>query len=199
MSVELARDADGAITAHVRDEGSWRPIPDDKGYRGRGLELIRDVSSRMHLHHGPDGTDVRFALPPSGGPHTPVDPAAARPAGPALPGPATLRIIDSDSDGDGDGVVGRTVEVRGELDLPGVQGVRDELLACADAGGTLTLDLHATIYLASAGVALLVEADRRVRSAGGRLRVLVAGRDVVRRALALSGVDGMLEVLDAGG
>jgi hypothetical protein len=29
--------------------------------------------------------------------------------------------------------------------------------------------------------------------------VLVAGGDVVRRALALSGVDGMLEVLDANG
>jgi hypothetical protein len=43
---------------------------------------------------------------------------------------------------------------------------------------------------------MLVEADRRVRAAGGRLRVLVAPGDVVRRALALSGVDGLLDVLD---
>jgi anti-anti-sigma factor len=90
----------------------------------------------------------------------------------------------------------RTAEIRGELDLAGVRGVGDELLACADAGGALTVDLRATTYLASAGVALLVEADRRVRAAGGRLRVLVSPGDVVRRALALSGVDGLLDVRD---
>jgi anti-anti-sigma factor len=194
MSVELARDTDGAINARVRDEGSWRPIPDDKGYRGRGLELIRDVSSRMQLHHGPEGTEVRFTLPPSGAPQVPVD-LAAHPVTPAPAGPAALRIRDDA----GDGTAGRTVEILGELDLAGVRGVRDGLLACADAGGALTVDLHATTYLASAGVALLVESDRRVRSAGGRLRVLVARDDVVRRALALSGVDGLLEVLDADG
>jgi anti-anti-sigma factor len=194
MSVELARDADGAIEAHVRDEGSWRPAPDDKGYRGRGLELIRDVSSRMQLHHGTGGTEVRFALPPSGAPPSPVDPTA-RPVPQARPGPARLRIVE----GAGAGRTGRTVEVHGELDLAGVQGVRDELMALTGSGETLTLDLRATTYLASAGVALLVEADRQVRSTSGRLRVLVAGGDVVGRALALSGVDGLLEVLDATG
>jgi anti-anti-sigma factor len=192
MSVELARVADGAVEAHVHDEGRWRPAPADKGYRGRGLELIRDVSSRMQLHHGAEGTEVRFALPPSGAPPTAVD-ATARPVPPPRPGPARLRVVE----GAGDGRTGRTVEVHGELDLAGVQGVRDELMALADGGETLTLDLRTTTYLASAGVALLVEADRRVRSTSGRLRVVVAGGDVVRRALALSGVDGLLEVLDA--
>jgi anti-anti-sigma factor len=204
MSVELARDADGGIDAHVRDEGSWRPIPDDKGYRGRGLELIRDVSSRMQLHHGPEGTEVRFTLPPSDPRPGPVDLVAARPITPAPPGPAALRIRSAGGPGAtdtgaSDAGAGHIVEVHGELDLAGVRAVRDELLSCADVGGALTVDLHATTYLASAGVALLVEADRRVRSAGGRLRVLVARGDVVRRALALSGVDGLLEVLDAEG
>ncbi len=198
MAVELARDADGGIDAHVRDEGSWRPIPDDKGYRGRGLELIRDVSSRMQLHHGPEGTEVRFTLPPSDPRPGPVDLAAARPITPAPPGPAALRIRSADGGGP-DGGGEHIVAIHGELDLAGVRAVRDELLTCADTGGVLTVDLHATTYLASAGVALLVEADRRVRSAGGRLRVLVARGDVVRRALALSGVDGLLEVLDAEG
>jgi anti-anti-sigma factor len=193
MSVELARDADGGIEAHVRDEGSWRPIPQEKGYRGRGLELIRDVSSRMRLHHGSDGTEVRFTLPPSA-PHLAADPAPATAVAPAPPGPATLRIASGAQDG-GAG----TVEVRGELDLAGVRGVGDELLACAAAGGDLTVDLRATTYLASAGVALLVEADRRVRGAGGRLRVLVTPGAVVRRALTLSGVDELLEVLDTEG
>jgi anti-anti-sigma factor len=96
--------------------------------------------------------------------------------------------------GAGDG--GATVEIGGELDLAGVRGVGDELLACADTAGVLTVDLRTTTYLASAGVALLVEADRRVRAAGGRLRVLVSPGDVVRRALALSGVDGLLDVRD---
>jgi anti-anti-sigma factor len=91
------------------------------------------------------------------------------------------------------------VEIHGELDLAGVRGVGDELLACAGTGRALTVDLRATTYLASAGVALLVEADRRVRASGGRLRVLVSPGDVVRRALALSGVDGLFEVLDGEG
>jgi anti-anti-sigma factor len=101
-----------------------------------------------------------------------------------------LRITGDGEDG------ARTVEVRGELDLAGVRAVSDELLARTDAGGTLTVDLRATTYLASAGVALLVEADRRVRSAGGKLRLRVAAGDVVRRALSLSGVDALLDVLD---
>ncbi|QYN31908.1 SpoIIE family protein phosphatase [Pseudonocardia sp. DSM 110487] len=195
MSVELTRDRDGGIDAHVRDEGSWRPIPEEKGYRGRGLELIRDVSRRMRLHHGPDGTEVRFTLPPSG--HSPASagtgPAthvAASLVSPDPPGPATLHVADGGAS---------TVEIRGELDLAGVRGVGDELLACADAGGDITVDLRATTYLASAGIAMLVEADRRVRAAGGRLRVLVAPGDLVRRALALSGVDGLLDVLDGDG
>jgi anti-anti-sigma factor len=191
MSVGLARNPEGGIDAHVRDEGRWRPIPDDKGYRGRGLELIRDVSARMRLHHGPEGTEVRFSLPPSGSPSTPADPPAAAQVTPVAPGPATLRIAGGAEDS-GAG----TVEVHGELDLAGVRGIGDELLACADAGGTLTVDLRPTTYLASAGVALLVDADRRVRSAGGRLRVLVAPGELVRRALSLSGVDTLLDVED---
>ncbi|MHA6618152.1 SpoIIE family protein phosphatase [Pseudonocardia sp. DLS-67] len=197
MWVELTRDPDGGIDAHVRDEGSWQPVPNEKGYRGRGLELIRDVSGGMRLHHGPEGTDVRFRLAPTGSPTdsptTPAGPAVATQVAPALRGPAALRVAGGTEDG-GAG----TVEVRGELDLAGVRAVGDELLACADAGGTLTVDLRPTTYLASAGVALLVEADRRVRSAGGTLRVRVAGGDVVRRALNLTGVDALLEVLDSG-
>ncbi|HYH29471.1 MAG TPA: SpoIIE family protein phosphatase [Pseudonocardia sp.] len=188
MSVELFRDVDGGVHAHVRDEGSWRPVPEDKGYRGRGLELIRDVSSGMRLHHGPEGTEVRFALLPSGGAQPAARTDAPPASAPAPSGPAALR----------DGPDARTVQVHGELDLAGVRGVRDELLDRAGADGELTLDLRPTTYLASAGVALLVEADRAARAAGGRLRVLVAPADVVRRALALSGVDGLLEVQDAG-
>ncbi|OLT00385.1 hypothetical protein BJF90_35510 [Pseudonocardia sp. CNS-004] len=211
MSVELTRDPDGVIEARVRDEGSWRPIPDDKGYRGRGLELIRDVSGGMRLHHGPQGTEVRFRVALSGSAAAPAPAPATDTTGtettgtettgtdtasdtadrtPPRPGPATLRITGDGEDG------ARTVEVRGELDLAGVRAVSDELLARTDAGGTLTVDLRATTYLASAGVALLVEADRRVRSAGGKLRLRVAAGDVVRRALSLSGVDALLDVLD---
>jgi anti-anti-sigma factor len=106
-------------------------------------------------------------------------------------GPAALRV--------GGRPDGRTVEVHGELDLAGVRGVRDELLRAVTAGSGLTVDLRPTTYLASAGVALLVEADRTARAAGARLRLLVAPADVVRRALALSGVDNLLEVHDSDG
>ncbi|GAA1258393.1 hypothetical protein GCM10009609_21770 [Pseudonocardia aurantiaca] len=186
MAVELSRDPDGTVRARVRDEGSWRPPPDDRGYRGRGLELIRDVSSRMELDRGPTGTEVRFTLTPS--------PASARSRPPVAVPPAAntaLRLLH--------GPGGRRIEIIGDLDLAGAQAIRDELTVAVRGGPDVTVDLRATTYLASAGIALLVEADRAARADGGRLRLEVSPHDVVRRALALSGVDGALEVDDGPG
>ena len=182
MAVELRHDAGGAVRARVRDEGSWRPAPDDKGYRGRGLDLIRDVSSRMELDRGPAGTEVRFTLSPFWAP-------TAAPPAPGANAPAEVQV---------DGAQGEVgVTVVGDLDLAGVQAVRDRLVdAVSGTTGVVTIDLRETGYLASAGIALLVEVDRVARVSGGRLRLLVSAGDVVRRALRLSGVDGVLEVLD---
>ncbi|OLT14374.1 hypothetical protein BJF78_02920 [Pseudonocardia sp. CNS-139] len=190
MTVELSRAPDGGIAARVRDEGAWRPPPADRGYRGRGLELIRDVTRDMALDRGSvaagdgPGTEVRFTLVPA--PVPAPAPQRAAPAAPAPPVNATVRVAD-----DPDGV---RVAVAGDLDLAGVRAVRDELTAAAGTGRDVTVDLRATTYLASAGIALLMEAERAARAAGGRLRLVVAPHDVVRRGLALSGVDSVLPV-----
>jgi anti-anti-sigma factor len=88
---------------------------------------------------------------------------------------------------------GTTVEVIGDLDLAGVQAVRAALLERIRAG-TTTVDLRGTAYLASAGVALLAEADRVARGAGRRLRLVARAGGAVRRMLELAGIDRVVEV-----
>ena len=44
----------------VRDRGEWRPPPVDPGFRGRGLVMIRSMSSWAEIEPGPDGTTVRM-------------------------------------------------------------------------------------------------------------------------------------------
>ena len=44
----------------VRDRGDWRPPPVDPGFRGRGLVMIRSMSSWAEIEPGPDGTTVRM-------------------------------------------------------------------------------------------------------------------------------------------
>jgi anti-sigma regulatory factor (Ser/Thr protein kinase) len=67
-SYRVARDADGGIRVEVRDTGVWRPPPADKGFRGRGLDLIHALGSDVEISHRPGatGTSVRFRMPPGG-------------------------------------------------------------------------------------------------------------------------------------
>jgi PAS domain S-box-containing protein len=55
---------DGGIDVRVDDFGTWRPVPADPGFRGRGLMLIRELAEDVVLEpsdHG--GTTVRFRMP----------------------------------------------------------------------------------------------------------------------------------------
>jgi anti-sigma regulatory factor (Ser/Thr protein kinase) len=42
----------------VSDSGTWRPPPADPGTRGRGLPMMRQLSSVFSLHHDAGGTTV---------------------------------------------------------------------------------------------------------------------------------------------
>jgi serine/threonine-protein kinase RsbW len=42
----------------VSDSGTWRPPPADPGSRGRGLPIMRQLSSVFSLHHDEGGTTV---------------------------------------------------------------------------------------------------------------------------------------------
>ena len=164
--------ADGPVPVRVLD-----------GVR-RGLDLIREVGEDVVVATGEDGqgTEVRFVFPaqPAVAPSTPgvLSRQAAAPIT-----PTTLRTAPS----------GTTVAVIGDLDLAGVQAVRAALLERIRAGAA-TVDLRGTAYLASAGVALLAEADRVARGAGRRLRLVARAGGAVRRMLELAGIDRVVEV-----
>jgi serine/threonine-protein kinase RsbW len=43
----------------VTDQGRWRP-PQEPGYRGRGLRMMRSLSTEVHLHRTAQGTTVQL-------------------------------------------------------------------------------------------------------------------------------------------
>ena len=65
----VTRAGDGAVDVVVRDEGRWRPPPADSGSRGRGLALIRRLTTDVEVEHptADGGTAVRFRLLPAAG------------------------------------------------------------------------------------------------------------------------------------
>lgn len=81
----------------------------------------------------------------------------------------------------------------GELDIATAGQLDTQLRELGDAGfGELVLDLGQLTFIASDGAHLLLEADRRARQAGSRLRILRGGA-TIDRLLALTGVDRQLE------
>lgn len=51
---------DGRLELVVRDRGAWKE-PSDRGYRGRGLELMELLMDRARVESGPQGTTVRLS------------------------------------------------------------------------------------------------------------------------------------------
>ena len=63
----VRRAPDGSVHVRVTDGGVWRPPPEDKGHRGRGLELIAALAEDVEVGPLPDGgsgTVVSFRLRP---------------------------------------------------------------------------------------------------------------------------------------
>ena len=188
----LERDRDGSVRARVRDNGTWRPAPADRGFRGRGIELIGALAEDVAL--GPadgGGTEVVFRIVPPPAGEGPVDPPPSPPA--AEVGDATLVVRP--------GAAGPLLELSGELDIASVARLRPEVLAAATRwavpAGTgqepeTVLDLRAVGYLASAGVGLLLEVAAAVQEAGGRTDVRAAPGSAPERVLRLSGLTARL-------
>jgi anti-anti-sigma factor len=78
-------------------------------------------------------------------------------------------------------------EIRGELDASNVDQVLDRVVGSFthEAPG-LVLDLARTSYLDSAGVRILFELARRLRSRRQELRIAVPDTGIVRRVLVLT-------------
>ncbi|GAB3320778.1 hypothetical protein GCM10027451_41700 [Geodermatophilus aquaeductus] len=185
----LERAADGSVDVCVRDEGVWRPAPADRGYRGRGLELISALATDVEVGRTVDdggsegaGTTVHFRFVPAGpGPDGPVVRGAGRRADAE---PARLAVDR------GTGSV--RLALSGEVDLAATPALRAEALRALDGapdGTRVLLDLDAVTYLASAGVGLALEL---LRVAGARrlvVRVRTREGSAPARVLALAGVD----------
>jgi anti-sigma B factor antagonist len=90
------------------------------------------------------------------------------------------------------------LEVDGEVDsltAPRLQAAMDsalEALGRAAAGAALVVDLSGVTFLASSGLAVLVDGARRATAAGGRLHVVAATR-VVTRPLEVTGADTLFD------
>ncbi len=51
------------VAVRVTDHGSWRPAPVTKGYRGRGLAMIRELAQHVELSGTGAGTVACFEIP----------------------------------------------------------------------------------------------------------------------------------------
>ena len=185
VRVQLGIDGEGTISARVEDDGTWRAPPGDRGFRGRGLEIARNLATTFDLQHGATGTTVRFDLRrPDGVVRTATwqhRPRATRPAG---------LVVSATADG-------RCLQLDGDLDLAGVAGIRRTALAALDDGdGPVTLDLGGLGHLASAGMGLLLELAQRAGRAGAPLTVVPPRGGPARRVLELTGLGRVLAARD---
>jgi anti-sigma B factor antagonist len=86
-------------------------------------------------------------------------------------------------------------EVTGDIDISTVGGLRERLLALADGGQPLILDLNGVSFIDSTGLGVLVAAARRADTHGGSLHA-VCSRKPTRKLLWLTGVDRRIPLTD---
>jgi anti-anti-sigma factor len=88
-------------------------------------------------------------------------------------------------------------ELRGELDASNVEHVLDRVIgSVANEAPGMVLDLTHTNYLDSAGVRILFELARRLRTRRQQLRIVVPANGVVRRVLVLTALGDVVPLDD---
>jgi anti-sigma B factor antagonist len=94
---------------------------------------------------------------------------------------------------------GRTVvAVRGELDLATAPELEAALLPDLRDGGSALLDLRGLEFLDSTGVRVIVSAHHAAQEHGGTLSLVRTVPDgAVARVLEISGLDAVLDIVDA--
>jgi anti-anti-sigma factor len=88
-----------------------------------------------------------------------------------------------------------TVLVRGDVDSDTAPSLRTALMQCLGRWHTVTCDLESVAFLGAAGVNVLLESHRYAETAG-RTLALRGAHGMVRRVLAVTGVDAVLPVGD---
>ncbi|MDX6556155.1 MAG: anti-sigma factor antagonist [Miltoncostaeaceae bacterium] len=97
--------------------------------------------------------------------------------------------------GDADGGGATEVVLSGELDLEDADALDAALVELQRGTATLVLDLREVTFIDSSGARALWAAHVRAGEAGGALRVIV-GPGAVRRALAVTGLDHELNLVE---
>jgi anti-anti-sigma factor len=180
MSVAAAVDVDGVLTVTVRDEGTWRPPDRDPGDRGRGLLIMRQLVDTVTLDEYVRGTSVtlsvRLRRTPDVDPDHPVGMSGA--------------AVHVDRDG-----IRPVVRVAGAVDEAGAEQMRIRMLE-ASHGGTVRveLDLAGVTLFSSAAVRVVLAIARIARDEGWRLLVHAPDGGVTRHILAISGLDGLVDL-----
>ena len=82
----------------------------------------------------------------------------------------------------------------GELDLANAGLIRSELLEAARDVDAVIADLDELTYIDSAGLSLLDDLARRLRDRGIALRAVISDQSLVRRTLAIAGMDALLPI-----
>jgi anti-sigma B factor antagonist len=84
-----------------------------------------------------------------------------------------------------------------EIDIANAEDIRDTLLAVLNQGvTTLIVDLTGTAFCGCAGASAFARAHQRARASSGQVR-LVVRTPIVRRLLAITGVDRLMPVFDS--
>jgi len=90
-----------------------------------------------------------------------------------------------------------SVTLSGDLDLATAPRLDDALRLRSRPGGLVVVDLRRLEFIDCAGARLLIEADRRIRRAGGRMLVVRSGEgEESAWFLDLLGRDGLLELCE---
>ena len=89
-----------------------------------------------------------------------------------------------------------TVTVTGDVDLATAERLRETVLARIEPGREIRLDCSGVQFLDSAGLRVLLEADRTARAADATL-VLAAPSDPMARTMTLAGVADVFTVRPA--
>lgn len=107
-------------------------------------------------------------------------------------GPAPFTVDVSEEE------VGRVlVSARGELDLATAPQLEEALLPLVRSGRHAVLDLRGLDFMDSSGVRVVVTAHTAAAEHEGRLTLVRGGaRSPVGRVLEVSGLEGMLEIVD---
>lgn len=83
----------------------------------------------------------------------------------------------------------------GELDANTAPLAQQEVLAAAEPGGRMVLDLSGVPYMSSAGLRMLLSTYRQVSGNGGKI-VLVGVVDEIRDTMSVTGFLKFFSVLD---